>query len=104
MKYKFTNQKNENKKEYKNLILALAKKNYIHKLFNKENIKTNKINIKLLEFLGEKKIEKKEDKTNDNNNNTLKENYENGLEIEINNEEKEEYLRYSKINFLCPYR
>ena len=99
MKYKFTNQKNENKKEYKNLILALAKKNYIHKLFNKENIKTNKINIKLLEFLGEKKIEKKEDKTNDNTINNLKENYENGLEIEINNEEKEELVKIFENQF-----
>ena len=77
----------------------MAKKNYIHKLFNKENIKTNKINIKLLEFLGEKKIEKKEDKTNDNTNNTLKENYENGLEIEINNEEKEELVKVFENQF-----
>ena len=53
--YKFgENSKNvqNNKNIYRNLILALSKKNYLDKMFNKEDIKNNKINIKLMQFLG----------------------------------------------------
>ena len=46
IKYKFTKPKQANKKEYESLILALAKKNYLNKLINKDNIKENKINLK----------------------------------------------------------
>ena len=115
-----------NKKVYHSLILALAKKNYINKLFNKDNIKTNKINIKLKQFLGEKKIKKSEDfksrekkdkdkninndkdkdKDRDKDNkkkgdsNIIKENYENGLEVEIIYEEKTELVKTFSEQFL----
>jgi hypothetical protein len=76
MTYKFTEPKPKQIKrnEYQNLIIALAKKNYINKLFSKENIKENKINSKLIEFLG---TNNKGD--NGKANGTIKENYENGL-------------------------
>ena len=90
----------------------MAKKNYLNKLFNKENIKTNKINIKILEFLGVAKIKKTEDTQNNNtinnninnninntNNNNIKEKYENGLEVEINYEEKEELVKTFENEF-----
>ena len=109
--------KNRNKKGYESLILALAKKNYLNKLFIKDDIKNNKINLKLLQFLGLKKIKNSEDikskkekienknqekiennndkinKNNDNDNNKIKESFENGLEIEIEYEEKEELVK-----------
>jgi hypothetical protein len=119
IKYKFTKPKQTNKKEYESLILALAKKNYLNKLFNKENIKENKINLKLLQFLGYKNIkndkntnnnennenndnkEKKENNNNliDDNNNTIKKSYDNGLEVEINYEEKEELVKEFETQF-----
>ena len=108
IKYQYTKQNNEYKKEYQNLILALAKKNYLNKLFNKENIKTNKINTKILEFLGMAKIKKTEDtqnnttinnNINNTNNNNIKEKYENGLEVEINYEEKEELVKTFENEF-----
>ena len=113
IKYKFTKPKQLNKKEYESLILALAKKNYLNKLFKKNNIKENKINLKLLQFLNVKKIKENDDLINDkninndknndkkenndglidDNNNTVKGSYENGLEIDINYEEKEEVVK-----------
>ena len=99
-------------------MLALAKKNYINKLFDKENIKNNKINKKLLQFLGEKKIKntedfksrEKDDKNQNNDkqndekkkeiNNTIKENYDNGLEVEIIYEEKTELVKTFSDQFL----
>ena len=113
IKYKFTKPKQANKKEYESLILALAKKNYLNKLFNKDNIKENKINLKLLQFLGVKKIKENDDLINDKNinndknddnkknnnnligddNNAIKKSFENGLEFEINYEEKEEVVK-----------
>ena len=97
MTYKFTEPKPKNIKrnEYQNLIIALAKKNYINKLFSKENIKENKINLKLIEFLG---IKNKGDK--EISNGTIKENYENGLEVEIVYEEKEELVKTFETQFL----
>ena len=113
IKYKFTKPKQANKKEYESLILALAKKNYLNKLINKDNIKENKINLKLLQFLGVKKIKENDDLINDKNinndknddnkknnnnligddNNAIKKSFENGLEFEINYEEKEEVVK-----------
>ena len=124
--YNFTKIKQENKNEYQNLIIALAKKNYINMLFNKENIKTNKINIKLKQFLGYEMAEKPkkkennnkeiEDKKDDNKdekdeknekneknkeqNGKIVENYENGLEVEIEYEEKEELVKVFENQFL----
>jgi hypothetical protein len=97
MTYKFTEPKPKNIKrnEYQNLIIALAKKNYINKLFSKENIKENKINSKLIEFLG---TNNKGD--NGKANGTIKENYENGLEVEIVFEEKEELVKNYETQFL----
>ena len=113
IKYKFTKPRQANKKEYESLILALAKKNYLNKLFNKDNIKENKINLKLIQFLGVKKIKENDDLINDKNinndknddnkennnnligddNNAIKKSFENGLEFEINYEEKEEVVK-----------
>lgn len=115
--YKFSNPKNENKNEYESLIFALARNNYLKKLFNKDNIRTNKINIKLKQFLGNKQLNKSNNKDNDEkdniiknedikeeknnkNNNIIKENYENGLEVEIISEEKEELVRTFQNEFL----
>ena len=94
MTYKFTEPKQIKRNDYQNLIIALAKKNYINKLFSKENIKTNKINTKLIEFLGIK------NKDNKKENGTIKENYENGLEVEIVFEEKEELVKTFETQFL----
>ena len=120
IKYKFTKPKQANKKEYESLILALAKKNYLNKIFNKDNIKENKINLKILQFLGVKENKKSEDLKNgenynyekkekdkkennsdliDNYNNTIKKSYENGLEVEINYEEKEELVKDFETQF-----
>ena len=120
IKYKFTKPKQANKKEYESLILALAKKNYLNKIFNKDNIKENKINLKLLQFLGVKENKKSEDLKNgenynyekkekdkkennsdliDNYNNTIKKSYENGIEVEINYEEKEELVKDFETQF-----
>ena len=120
--YKFTNHKKLYKNEYQSLIIALAKKNYINLLFNKENIKNNKINLKLKQFLGVKgnesqKIEEnankesEEEKDNSFNKeiknendkeikNIVKENYENGLEVEIVYEENEEVIKTFENQFL----
>ena len=116
--YKFLNPKQIYKKEYQNLIIALAKKNYINKLFNKENIKTNKINIKLSQFLGAKKIwsiqednnNENEDKNQNNNEKNVEDNkennskineiYDNGFEVEITYEEKEELVKTFENQFL----
>ena len=118
IKYSFKKPIQTNKKEYQILMLALAKKNYINKLFDKENIKNNKINKKLLQFLGEKKIKntedfksrEKDDKNQNNDkqndekkkeiNNTIKENYDNGLEVEIIYEEKTELVKTFSDQFL----
>ena len=90
------------------MILALAKKNYINKLFTKENIKTNKIKLKLIQFFGihkknsedlKKENEIIEDNKNKEDKNTIKNNYENGLEIEINYEEKEELVKEFESQF-----
>ena len=120
IKYKFTKPKQANKKEYESLILALAKKHYLNKIFNKDNIKENKINLKILQFLGVKENKKSEDLKNgenynyekkekdkkennsdliDNYNNTIKKSYENGLEVEINYEEKEELVKDFETQF-----
>ena len=119
IKYKFTKPKEANKKEYESLILALAKKNYLNKLFNKDNFKENKINLKLLQFLDVKKIKENDDLINDNNinnnkkndnkenndglidgnNNSIKKSYENGLEVDINYEEKEEVVKNFENQF-----
>ena len=92
-------------------------------LFNKENIKTNKINIKLKQFLDYEMAEKPkkkennnkeiEDKKDDNKdekdekneknkeqNGKIMENYENGLEVEIEYEEKEELVKVFENQFL----
>ena len=97
-----------NKNTYRSLMFALAKKNYLDKMFNKENIKNNKINIKLLQFLGvmrpeiqnlEEKNEIK-DENNSEQNSTIKEKYDNGLEVEIVFEEKEEMVNTFQSQFL----
>jgi len=77
-------------------------------LINKENIKTNKINTKLLQFFGNKKQDeiKKDENSIDNNinnnekNETIKENYENGLEVDITSEENEELVKLFESQFL----
>ena len=96
--------------DYLNCIIALAKKNYLNKLINKENIKTNKINTKLLQFFGDKKkdeIKKDENIIENNNkinnnekNENIKENYDNGLEVEITSEENEELVKLFETQFL----
>jgi hypothetical protein len=109
--YKFgENSKNvqNNKNIYRNLILALSKKNYLDKMFNKEDIKNNKINIKLMQFLGvtrpgtQNSKEKNEikDENNLEQNGTIKEKYDNGLEVEIIFEEKEELVNTFQSQFL----
>ena len=116
--YKFLNPKQIYKKEYQNLIIALAKKNYINILFNKENIKTNKINLKLSQFLGAKKLwsiqednkKENEDKKQNNNEKNVEDNkeinskineiYDNGFEVEITSEEKEEFVKTFENQFL----
>ena len=121
IKYMFKEPKKDKRNiEFENLIIAFAKKNYINKLFNKENINTNKIKIKLKKFLGNKekkntedfksrekeKEKEKEAKDNKNNNdkvdknkNIVVNNYENGLEVEINYEEKEELVKEFETQF-----
>ena len=108
IKYMFKQPKKIDKKDFENLILALAKKNYINKLFTKENIKTNKIKLKLIQFFGihkknsedlKKENEIIEDNKNKEDKNTIKNNYENGLEIEINYEEKEELVKEFESQF-----
>ena len=77
-------------------------------MINKENIKTNKINTKLLQFFGNKKQDeiKKDENSIDNNinnnekNENIKENYENGLEVEITSEENEELVKLFESQFL----
>ena len=96
--------------DYINLILALGKKNYLNKLFPKENIQTNKIKTKLIQFLGKKKVDKpKEDKNskedsnqinNLKNENIINEKYDNGLEAEIISEENEELVKLFESQFL----
>ena len=106
--YKFgENSKNvqNNKNIYRNLILALSKKNYLDKMFNKEDIKKN---IKLMQFLGvtrpgtQNSKEKNEikDENNLEQNGTIKEKYDNGLEVEIIFEEKEELVNTFQSQFL----
>ena len=87
IKYKFTKPKQANKKEYESLILALARKNYLNKILNKENIKDNKINLKFLQFFGIKEIKKSEEMKSDKNINNDKNNVIN--EIKENKENKE---------------
>jgi hypothetical protein len=113
--YKFHNPRKIYKKEYQSLIIALAKKNYINKLFDKENIKTNKIHQKLSQFLDAQKawnenepnniINNKEEKDEQNKGdkeklNIVKESYENGLEVEITYEENEELVKTFENQFL----
>ena len=93
--------------DYLNLIFALSKKNYLNKMFNKENIKTNKINTKLLQFFGNKKSQdiKKDHSLSEKNNikeknENIKEQYENGLEVEITSEENEELVKLFETQFL----
>ena len=74
----------------------MAKKNYLDKLIKKENIKDNKINTKLLQFFGDKQIKENKNKNNEN----IKENYQNGLEVEITNEENEELVKSFESQFL----
>ena len=93
--------------DYLNLIYALSKKNYLNKLFPKENIKKNKINKKLLQFFGNKnkdaiknnKILEGKNNINDKNE-ILKENFENGLEVEIITEENKELVKLFETQFL----
>ena len=109
--YKFSeNNENiqNNKNAYRNLIFSLAKKNYLEKMFNKEDIKNNKINIKLMQFLGvtrpgtQNSKEKNEikDENNLEQNGTIKEKYDNGLEVKIVFEEKEELVNTFQSQFL----
>ena len=115
--YKFYNPRKIYKKEYQSLIIALAKKNYINKLFDKENIKTNKIHQKLSQFLDAQKawnVNEKETNNIMNNKeekdeqykgnkekiNIVKESYENGLEVEITYEENEELVKTFENQFL----
>ena len=109
LNYQFTKEKINTNPDYINLIFALAKKNYLNRMFNKENIKINKINSKLLQFLGKKKTKelKKDNNTiEDNNkiNNEKNENnveqYENGLEVEKISEEDEELVKLFVTQFL----
>ena len=109
LSYKFTKPKKELNPDYLNLIYALSKRNYISKLFNKEDIKTNKIHIKLLQFFGNKKKDNEEkimnnlidDKNINNNekNEIIRENYENGLESEIISEENKEFVQLFETQF-----
>ena len=92
--YKFNETKINS--DYQHLIIALAKKNYLDKLIKKENIKDNKINTKLLQFFGDKQIKENKNKNNEN----IKENYQNGLEVEITNEENEELVKSFESQFL----
>ena len=107
LNYKFN--KSKINPEYLNCIFALAKKNYLNKMINKENAKKNKINEKLLQFFGEIKSNKiPEDKNilknkniiNNEKNENIKENYENGLEVEIASEENEEFVKLFETQFL----
>ena len=101
--YQFTKIKNEINPDYLNLMYALAKKNYLNKMFDKETIKTNKIRIKLLQFLGNKKLKdtsKGKNLINKEKNENIKERYENGLEAEIVSEEKEELVKLFETQFL----
>ena len=129
IKYMFKQpKKHKNKKDYEfeNLMIALAKNNYINKLFKKESINTNKIKVKLKQFLGikekknsedfksrEKEKEKEiidnnnknkiinnNDSNSDKNKNIVKNNYDNGLEVEIISEEKEEFVKDFETQFL----
>ena len=68
-------------------------------LIKKENIKTNKINNKLLQFFGDKKNENQIENKNTNNGN-IKEKYQNGLEVEITSEENEELVKLFEAQFL----
>ena len=107
LNYKFS--KEGMNSDYLNLIFALSKKNYLNKMFDSENIKTNKINIKLLQFFGIKQSDniKKEKKLtediniiNNEKNINLKEKYDNGLEVEIVSEENEELVKLFETQFL----
>lgn len=77
-------------------------------MFNKDDIKNNKINIKLMQFLGvtrpgtQNSKEKNEikDENNLEQNGTIKEKYDNGLEVEIIFEEKEELVNTFQSQFL----
>ena len=111
MTYRFSENNDNpqsNKNTYRSLIFALAKKNYLDKLFNKEDIKNSKINSKLMQFLGvmgpeiQKSEEKNEIKAENNTeqNGTIKEKYDNGLEVEIVFEEKEELVNTFQSQFL----
>ena len=93
--------------DYLNLIFALSKKNYLNKMINKENAKKNKINEKLLQFFGNKKIQdiKKDHSLSEKNNikeknENIKEQYENGLEVEMTSEENEELVKLFETQFL----
>ena len=108
------------KNQYQNLMLVLAKKNYINKLFPKENIKNNKINLKLRQFFGIRNEENNTRQNNDNNKDTpskfneknniqekekkdievKEEKYDNGLEVNIKYEEKEEFVKVFENEFL----
>ena len=101
--YQFTKNKNNINPDYLNLMYALAKKNYLIKMFEKETIKTNKIRIKLLQFFGNKKLnatQKDKDLINNDKNENFKERYENGLEAEIVSQEKEELVKLFETQFL----
>jgi hypothetical protein len=106
MDYKFVEQKNIITNEYRNLIIALAKKNYLNQLFKKENIETNKIHLKLSQFLNKKIILNPEDKNINNKkkshrleNNIKREYYENGLEVVIESEENAELVNTFENTF-----
>jgi len=101
--YKFKKLKKELNPDYQNLIYALSKKNYLNKLYNKENIQANNIHTKLLQFFGNKvqTINNIIDEKNKNNNENKisKENYENGLEAEIISEENKELVQIFESQF-----
>ena len=109
--YTFSNPRKIYKKEYQSLIIALAKKNYINKMFDKDSIKTNKIHQKLSQFLNTQKAwneevpnnnEEKDEQSKDNKEtkNTVKESYENGLDVEITYEENEELVKTFENQFM----
>ena len=103
LNYQFIKKKNVINPDYLNLIYALAKKNYLNKMFGKENIKTNKIHIKLLQFFGKKKLNdatKNKNLIKNEKNENIKESFENGLETEIISEEKEELVKLFETQFL----
>ena len=103
LNYQFIKKKNVINPDYLNLIYALAKKNYLNKMFDKENIKTNKIHIKLLQFFGKKKSDdtsKNKNLIKNEKNENIKESFENGLETEIISEEKEELVKLFETQFL----